>query len=62
MSLPAFPSKSNLILQTSPLMMMMMMMMMMMKNWFRGMVERQKMFLPYFQPGPLSEIFTTANL
>ena len=44
------------------LMMMMMMMMMMMINCFYGMVDRQKAFSPFFQPGPLSEILTIANI
>ena len=38
-----------------------MMMMMMMMNCFYGMVDRRKV-LPDFQPGPLSEIHTIANL
>ena len=42
--------------------MMMMMMMTMMMNCFCSMVDRQKVFTPYFQPGPLSEILTIANL
>ena len=36
--------------------------MMMMINCFCGMVDRRKVFMPYFQPGPLSEILTIANL
>ena len=44
------------------LLMMMMMMMMMMINCFYGMVDRQKAFSPFFQPGPLSEILTIANI
>ena len=39
----------------------MMMMMMMMMNCFCGMVDRRKAE-PYFQPGPLSESLTIANL
>ena len=35
---------------------------MMMMSCFCGMVDRRKAFLPYFQPGPLSEILTIANL
>ena len=31
-------------------------------NCFCGIVERKKAFMPYFQPAPLSEILTTANL
>ena len=42
--------------------MMMMMMMMMMKNCFWGMFDRQKVFMPYFQAGLLSEILTIAIL
>ena len=34
----------------------------MMMNCFCGMVDQQKAFKPYFQPGPLSEILTIANL
>ena len=34
----------------------------MMMNCFCGMVDRRKVFMPYFQPGPLSEILTIANL
>ena len=34
----------------------------MMMNCFCGMVDRRKAFTPYFQPGPLSEILTIANL
>ena len=41
---------------------MMMMMMMMMMNCFCRMIDRQKALMPYFQPGPLSEILTIANL
>ena len=43
------------------MMMLMVMMMMMMMNCFCGMVDRRKAE-PYFQPGPLSEILTIANL
>ena len=39
-----------------------MMMMMIMMNCFCGMVDRRKAFMPYFQPEPLSEILTIANL
>ena len=39
-----------------------MMMIKMMKDCFCGMVDRRKAFTPYFQPGPLSEILTIANL
>ena len=31
---------------------------MMMMNSFRGMIDQQKAFTPYFQPRPLSEFFT----
>ena len=31
-------------------------------NCFCGMVDQRKAFTPYFQPGPLSEILTIANL
>ena len=31
-------------------------------NYFCGMVDRRKAFTPYFQPRPLSEILTIANL
>ena len=41
---------------------MMMLMMMMMMNCFCGMFDHWKAFTPYFQPGPLSEILTIANL
>ena len=42
--------------------MMMMMMMMMMMNYFWGTVDQRKASMPYFQPGPLSEILTIANI
>ena len=35
---------------------------MMIMNCFCGMVDQQKVFMPYFQLGPLSEILTIANL
>ena len=34
----------------------------MMKNCFCGMVDRRKVFTPYFQSEPLSEILTILNL
>ena len=34
---------------------------MMIMNCFCGMVDQQKVFMPYFQLGPLSEILTIAN-
>ena len=34
----------------------------MMMNCFYGMVNQQKAFTLYFQPGPLSEILTIATL
>ena len=36
-------------------------MMMMMMNCYCGMVDRRKVFTPYFQPGSLSEILTIVN-
>ena len=30
-------------------------------NWFCQMVDQQKVFMPYFQLGPLSQIFTIVN-
>ena len=36
--------------------------MMMTMNCFYGMVDRRSAFTPYFQPGPLSEILSIANL
>ena len=33
----------------------------MMINCYCGMVDRQKLFTPYFQPGPFSEILTIAD-
>ena len=34
----------------------------MMMNFFCGMVDRRKAFMPYFQLGPLSEILPMANI
>ena len=34
----------------------------MMMNCFCGMIDWQKAFIPYFQPEPLQEILTIANL
>ena len=42
--------------------MMMMMMMMMMVNCFCGMGDRRKVLSFIFQPGPLSETLTIADL
>ena len=39
-----------------------MVMTIMMMNYFCGMVDRRKASTTYFQPGPLSEILTIANL
>ena len=44
------------------IMMMMMMMMMMMVNCFCGMGDRRKVLSFIFQPGPLSETLTIADL
>ena len=35
---------------------------MMMMNYFCGMVDQRKAFMPYLQPEPLSDILTIANL